>query len=590
MRSVFGWGLSAAALCVALDLVGAALAGWRWRADYEWLFAVSVAVMFALGGVLAIPGVAAARRWPMLLPVTLALAGLPLVIPATSGPSWLFGLAVVPALVACPWAFLRSRGLMGGDTAGWLVGWIAVFVAVPASLFAAAPGEAAVAPSESAPPSSDLPDVVLVVMDAVRADHLELYGYDRKTMPWLTGFASQATLYLEASAGSPSSLSSHASLFTGLLPPQHLARFRRSEDPRPVGAVALAQPLAETYTTLAEVLQGAGYDTAGFPGNTVALDRRLGLAQGFGRWLDVAPQAGHAPVGATLGARLSRDARLELFLQTSRARLGSELLVEIERWLGQSPSRPRFLFVNFMEAHAPNTPLFPFREAFPMSWGPPEVNSFDVEAGTHLMTERERQGVRDAYDAELLSLDLHLATLFGRLLEAGVLRDALVIITADHGEGLGEHGHLAHDTSLFDSEIRVPLIVKFPHQIDAVRVSEGVHLADVLPTVLEALGLPIPPTLSGVPLQRPADRTRFAWLQRSDAYVAGHPAQRDHQQAAAFSRTWKLIRWGDGSFHLYDLARDPGEKFDVADQTPEIVEAYRAELVRQELSFGEAPP
>lgn len=336
-------------------------------------------------------------------------------------------------------------------------------------------------------------NVLFVVMDTVRKDHLTPYGYDRPTTPTLESFAEEATVYEEAVAPAPWTLPVHASMFTGQYPSEHGAS---QEDPYLDGA-----------TTLAESLTAAGYDTACYSSNAW-ITPYTRLTAGF----DEQDNFFDAMPGDVLSGPLARAWRT--MNDNDRLRSVADELVaignRIHEWLesgGGSDSKtpdvidrtasfveesddPWFAFVNLMDAHLPYHPPEQYREEFAPGVDSSEVcqNSKLYNCGAREIDDAEWSDIRGLYDAEIRHIDAELGRLFDRLRAAGEWEDTLVIVCADHGELHGEHDLYGHEFGLYDPIVNVPLIVKQPGG-DAGRRTDQVELLDLYHTVLDHTGV-----------------------------------------------------------------------------------------------------
>jgi arylsulfatase A-like enzyme len=415
-------------------------------------------------------------------------------------------------------------------------------------------------PSQS---SANAPDtnLLMIVLDTVRADHLQPYGYARDTMPFLTHFVAGATLFEHAVAASSYTLPSHATLFTGLLPERHGARVVDAgvsldglgllQDTTPVA------PLADGATTLAELARASGMATGAVAANLAYLSPAFGLGQGFDDY--IVPTQGWSrwqPAGLAIGRKLSSRLLSESAAWWYRSRitgqgrfylLASEVNALTLRWLESRRDRRFFLFLNYMDAHAPYLPAPGYREEFPASDAP--------QGGGH-------EASIDAYDAELRYLDANLSALFDQLQAWRLLDRTLVVIVGDHGESFGEHGEFEHATGLHEHQLHVPLVLKQPGQQRPARVARSVHLADLLPTLSELLALEEPNGLDGTPL----------FAEERAAPVTAHlgPYAGIRSRDAIYLDGFKLIRIeGEPLPELYDLRRDPDERNDLAATEPD---------------------
>lgn len=280
-------------------------------------------------------------------------------------------------------------------------------------------------------------DIVLIVLDTVRRDRLDLYGYERSTMPRLTRWAEGAVVFDDAWSVAPWTLPAHASLFTGRLPSRHGAHGAAW------GSQVEAYALPEEADTLAEQLFEEGWATAAVSANLTYVTPRFGLDQGFELFL-----------GGTL--RQWKGVRYP----------DAERITDLALGVLQAPrDKPLFLFLNYMDAHAPmvlrqehlDEPVHPADVPLARPWR---------ERTRQLMADRappDPELVRSwstAYDGELRHLDVHLGRLFDALPAHGIDDEDLVIVLSDHGEFLGEHGLYGHGKALHDEVLRIPLVAR----------------------------------------------------------------------------------------------------------------------------------
>ncbi len=333
--------------------------------------------------------------------------------------------------------------------------------------------------------------VLLITLDAVRADHLTPYGYAYDTSPNLASLAAHSTLYLDARATSDMSLGTHASLFTGKYPSRHGAWVG--------GDFPVGRPLPASERTLAERLGSAGWARFASVANGYFLNAAYGLSRGF--------QVFDVPVRDRLELRWRLVALARRL--SNRAPGVHRPARDVNAVLGEgfeaarAAGRPFFAFANYMDAHDPYAPDPWFVGRFPgydPSF-PPRVGSFVGAEGTRRVFDpRERRHLVSLYDSAIATLDRELGRLFDRMRSLGLYDGALIVVTADHGEMLGERGVFGHGAGLVDEVLRIPLIVKYPFQEEGRRVAAPVSQVDVLPTVLEIAGLPRDTALDGMTL------------------------------------------------------------------------------------------
>ncbi len=359
------------------------------------------------------------------------------------------------------------------------------------------------------PTGSPPRNLLLISLDTVRADRLGAYGYSGASTPTLDRIAREGARFEEVSSAVPLTLPSHATLFTGLLPPQHGLRLN-----------GLGR-LPADIVTLAEHLSSAGFDTAAFVGAFV-LDRRFGLDQGFAVYDDQVERAesGEAP-------RLEAERPADRVIDAALA------------WLRRKPSAPSsspfFLFVHLYDAHAPYAPPEPFRSTF----------------------------AARPYDGEIAFADQQLGRLLDELATRGELDSTLIAVVADHGESLGEHGEETHGLLLYEPALHVPLLLRAPGRVPSGKAIGGAaSLADLAPTLAALLGRPLPAaTAEGAghdlaPLLR-GERLPPRLIYAETEYPASFGWS---PLAAARQESLKLIL--SPRPELFDLRQDPGETRD----------------------------
>lgn len=313
---------------------------------------------------------------------------------------------------------------------------------------------------------AEAPLTILYLVDTLRADHTTPYGYARDTTPELGRFARDAVVFDTAIAHASWTRPSVASIMTSLLPGRHLA-------------VQLRDPLDLGYVTLAEMLQSKGFSTLAAVANSVIYSAGTHFEQGFDDYRGMHDATGRASKEVPAGPVV--DEALALL----RGREGL----------------PTFLYVHTMDPHVPYTPPAPFD----MKYEPhPAPGHPGIDPRTDFKEPLDRERLLAQYDGEIAYGDREFGRFVRELKARGLYERALILFVADHGEEFEDHGKWLHGRSLFDELIRVPLIVKFPGNREAGRrVAEQVQLADLLPTILQEMGLPVPapPVIVGHPLQ-----------------------------------------------------------------------------------------
>jgi arylsulfatase A-like enzyme len=317
------------------------------------------------------------------------------------------------------------------------------------------------------------PNLLLIVLDTVRASNLSLYGYARKTTPELERLATRGVTFDWAISTSSWTLPTHATLFTGRMPHEL--------------TVDWLTPLDATHPTLAEYLAARGYATAGFVANTEYCSREFGLARGFSAYQDFALTPGATLLGSSLVRTLVTQPRFKELVGYHDL-LGRKRADRINRdalaWLSHPRDRPFFAFLNYYDAHDPYLPPESFATRFVAAR--PRGH---LPVGVRL-SPSELQERMDAYDGALAYLDHYVAQLLGELQRRDLLSNTVVLVTSDHGEEFGEHVLVGHGNSLYIESLHVPLLLVFPDRLPAgVRVASTVSLRDVATTVVTLLGL-----------------------------------------------------------------------------------------------------
>ena len=342
--------------------------------------------------------------------------------------------------------------------------------------------------------SAAYPNVVLISMDTVRADHTSLHGYARDTTPalrseWLAG----ATLYTRAIATSDWTVPSTASLVTGLLASRHGAA---PGDPGRHASITWNAP------TLAERLRAANFRTYGVVANHASLRPDLGFDRGFDYYSSRPPKASFGIKPYFLAAAAWRRLPLEWRRKTRTAADVTTETLRLLREAGGKNAGPFFLFLNYMDAHVPYLPPEEYRRKF----GPPRprfsssryaVLSSEVLSGSRHVEPNERTDLEADYDAGIAYIDDQLRHLFDQLRQLELFDGSLIIVTSDHGEMFGTSDIVGHCAGLFPELVHVPLLVKYPFQRGTATVEYTVSGADLLPTVLASVGLQAPADVDG---------------------------------------------------------------------------------------------
>jgi arylsulfatase A-like enzyme len=434
-------------------------------------------------------------------------------------------------------------------------------------------------------------------MDAVRADHLSCYGYSKPTTPYLEELAAEGVIFDRAFAAAPWTPPSHASLFTATYPSRHGVDVDEN------------LYLSSQNRTIAEILSAQGYATS-----AILPDAHLSEARGFHRGFDHFTELFRIPyVSFDRVAAISLLRNL-VWGRDGRSYHSSRLL---KNWLRRrvgNHEQPFFAFLNYKAAHNSYRSPRPFRGRFEIS---PVAGqdarklrhyanggAYPYMAGGLQMTEQDMEVMRSWYDGAIAYIDHCIRDLLDFLKQLGLYDDTLVIITADHGENFGDHGLGYHLFCLYDSLIRVPLLMSYPRlRANGTRIDSLVSLTDVLPTVLELIGCDLRdyPEIQGKSLL-PFDGKEihghiFAefgrpqyMLKRLAARYPQHSFSRyDRGLRCIRTKEFKLIVGSDGVEELYHLPSDPGETNNLLEQRPEEASVLRFALEDWLASFKPAP-
>ncbi len=349
--------------------------------------------------------------------------------------------------------------------------------------------------SSSGPPERR--NVILVSVDTLRSDYLSCYGSKESSTPGFDRIAREGLLFENAASVAPTTLPAHASLLTGTSPFEHWVHDN------------VGFRLRQDLPTLASTLKARGYRTGGFVGSFV-LDRKFGLAQGFDLYSDETPET---------------DRGL-------RERRGEKVLEEALRWIGSEDETPFFAFLHFFDPHRPYDP--------PPAFAP------------------KATGLEAAYRGEVSYVDSLLQRLLLFLDARGLSKSTVLVVTADHGESLGEHGEDTHGFFLYQSTLHVPLLIRASGIRHGERASALVRTIDIAPTVLELLGVEAPSSFEGVSFVSAAGEIKTRDV---EAYAETFVPRLHYgwSELRSLRRgSWKLILAPRSEF--YDLDSDPGEE------------------------------
>jgi arylsulfatase A-like enzyme len=414
------------------------------------------------------------------------------------------------------------------------------------------------------------PNVVIVVLDTVRADHLSLYGYDKDTTPNMKKLASDSVVYKEAIAASDMTLSSHASLFTGLYGGWHGAHCAPPD-------AAYGRELAANVPTLAEILSSKGYTTLGSAAN-LYLRAEFGLQRGFEtfRLGRPVPVLGADETWYMLRHGVRRG--LSFFVDTAQFdRLYNDAEAvnhEFLDLLGQRPaSKPFFGFVNYMDAHFPYIPpppydrLFPGKNARMTQEKLQDIQGRVIDGGD--MADADMAHCLSQYDGGIAYMDAQVGNLVDSLKRRGLYDNTMIVVTADHGEAFGEKHLVLHGNSAYQNLIHVGLLIKYPKSAQKGVVESPVSLIDIAPTILKVAGYEVPKGMQGRNLLDPASTEPREIFSESFACPVPQPKECTGicTSKAAFAWPNKLITSSTGRYEVYNLVKDPNENRNLGGHT-----------------------
>jgi len=397
-------------------------------------------------------------------------------------------------------------------------------------------GPSALADASDGP--GDAPwNIVVIVMDTARQDRLSCYGYERETSPRLSELAGSGTLFMNAYSTSSWTAPGHASLFTGLHSATH-------------GVTQENWSMGEDLLTFAEVLSDRGYRTAGVVENPMLVSDR-GYDQGFSEYYES--------------------------WRSKSPRGGEQAVDDFRKVLSGGPEEQPFLvFVNLIAPHSPYDSSGSFRNTFVTS---PEIRIVSnmwrqYYTGRRSFSEDEIRHLSELYDAEILFTDYLIGEMIDELKERGLWEQTVMIVTSDHGENIGEHSHVDHVFTLFETTTKIPMLVHRPGLFPEGGTSDSpVQLTDIFPTVLELAGIDTHdfPTHGYSLLGEgpPPDREIFSEYYYPSQVLSCYGRQefRESPMLRPYLRRIRSLTrgdlkfiWGsDGKHELYDLARDPDE-------------------------------
>jgi len=425
-------------------------------------------------------------------------------------------------------------------------------------------------------------NVVLITVDCLRADHLPSYGYERDTAPFLDGLAEESTVYENAIAAGCGTPASFPSILSSTFPFDY-GGYNGIADERPY---------------LPELVSDADVTTGGFHSNTY-LTEAFGYGRGFDEFESFRSDDADEPDAAT---RISRSIDHDSVLYRMLRRLhglismptnsapylpADDLTDRVKSWVSDRRS-PFFLWTHYMDPHAPHQPPSRHYRRFgddAPTWNSHQQQWRDAVDEPSAVDSHSREQFIDAYDAEIRFVDEQLERLFETFESTGAYEETLFLITADHGEGFGEHGFYGHPPGVFEELVHVPLMVHDPRDGETRRVDDPVSLLSIAPTVLDGLGVEPPSSFRDTSLlDRAGTASAGVFSEVCEEAGGGFEIQPyDRSRAIVGYRTsrFKYVRDRQSDCEaLYDLHEDPGERTDRSDDHPDRLERARDRVER----------
>lgn len=393
------------------------------------------------------------------------------------------------------------------------------------------------------------PNIILIVLDTVRAKSLSLFGYERPTSPQLAKLSKQGVLFTNAISASPWTLPSHASMFTGRWPNKL--------------GVDWASPIENKFTLVTEVLRANGYQTAGFAANRIYCSREFGLAQGFDHFEDYRLTLGQMALSEALSNELLQKTRVLEVLSTNSnfGRKSAEMVNGgFLDWLqNRNSPQPFFAFLNYFDAHDPYLPP----PEFATRYTDPAPNGHVTEEIQENPSDEDIRQLRDAYDSAVTYLDDQVGQLIQAISSSDWFENTLVILTSDHGEQFGEHNLLTHANSLYLELLHVFLILILPSKIPAgSQIGVPVSIRNIAATILDLAGLDNQGTIPGASLSRYWNGSKVEEMLYSFHSFGAVTTPQDIYSGVVESIIYQDLHYiqdSGGIKELYDLRVDRGE-------------------------------
>ena len=418
------------------------------------------------------------------------------------------------------------------------------------------------------------PNIIIISLITMRADHLSSYGYHLETSPSIDELAGSGAIFENAISPSPLAQPSHAGILTG----KYIARN---------GVIYEGSKLADSETTLAEILGAKGYNTAAFIGRS-QLKAEFGFDQGFMTYED---RTSFFEFASTYNLKFMLKA-LNLFVPEFKKLLNQDQVSKAEevndhifKWLDKNYDNPFFIYAYYSDTHGPYSVKGEFTNISSNEFENYTNAEFYALERDYLRKGNIPANIRDSmvkfYDNDIHQLDSNIGMLFDKIEELGLKNDTIIIITGVHGQEFFDHGGFGHENTLYQEAIHVPLIISYPDKIDAKRVKEMVSTIDIFPTIISMLDLEIPGGIDGVNLIPLISNERGYGRGYVKSELFGLPEDEIKKQTAVFHDGWKLIEAEPETetikSGLFNLNTDPKEQknlYSIFPQRRELLKGF----------------
>lgn len=457
------------------------------------------------------------------------------------------------------------------------------------------------------------PNILLIVLDAARADHFSCYGYYRNTTPNIDKIASEGILYENTTSTSCWTLESIASIFTGFLPSKHKANWSTLK-------------LKESIFTLPEYLKENGYVTFCISNNEAFFSRKNGLAKGFDYFKEVkflfSPEEANSKIKIFLNVAYEKIfytrykfdianygkgnfwKTLYKKILLGRYHIGAtETNFRFKNFVKKIKSNnyPFFALLHYIDPHLPYRPPGRFEKLFTTQYAPQEIKKVNHDAlkflsGQIKMSERDFEILKALYDGELAYVDNKVGEIYNFLKKEKILDNTILIITSDHGENIGDHGLMDHRYCLYESVLKVPLIIRYPEVFKPqTRITSLTQNFDIFPTLEEIIGKKSGFKFDAISLferEKKSEETNSVFAE----YLVPEPVKDEkirklmskyfYSIKAIRKGKYKLIWKSNGEKELYNLVDDPTENKNIFFQFPQLTENLLNELIAKTGEFN----